>query len=105
MRVTDIKKKEKLNKLSFFFISKTNILDKDKLEEKKKNFCSFPEYIERDELEKIDNQLLFNTVKKYNEEKTKENWNKEFNEFFILKEKKENLTLSDTPDLSRRNKK
>ena len=101
----DIKKKEKLNKLSFFFISKTNILDKDKLEEKKKNFCSFPEYIERDELEKIDNQLLFNTVKKYNEEKTKENWNKEFNEFFILKEKKENLTLSDTPDLSRRNKK
>jgi hypothetical protein len=56
-------------------------------------------------LEKMDNQLLYNTVKKYNEEKTKVGWKNEFSESFVLKEKKESLTISDSPDLSRRNKK
>jgi hypothetical protein len=57
-------------------------------------------------LEKMDNKLLYNTVKKYNEEKTKKkiNWKTEFGESFILKKKKESLTVSDGPDLSRRNK-
>jgi hypothetical protein len=54
----------------------------------------------------MDNKLLYNTVKKYNEEKMKKkiNWKTEFSESFILKEKKESLTISDSPDLSRRNK-
>jgi hypothetical protein len=56
-------------------------------------------------MEKFDNKLLFNTVKKYNEEKTKSNWKSEFNKSFILKEKKGNLKPSDSPDLSRRNRK
>jgi hypothetical protein len=57
-------------------------------------------------LEKMDNKLLYNTVKKYNEEKIKKkiNWKAEFGESFILKGKKESLTISDSPDLSRRNK-
>jgi len=53
----------------------------------------------------MDNQLLYNTVKKYNDEKTKIGWKNEFSENYILKEQKENMTLSDGPDLSRRNKK
>jgi hypothetical protein len=53
----------------------------------------------------MDNQLLYNTVKKYNEEKTKIGWKNEFSDSLILKEKKENLTMLDSPDLSRRNKK
>jgi len=69
----NIKKQEKINKFIYFSSSKANIIKNDKLEENKKTFCTFPEYIERDQLEKIDNQLLFNTVKKYNEEKTKAN--------------------------------
>jgi hypothetical protein len=56
-------------------------------------------------LEKMDNQLLYNTVKKYNEEKTKSGWKHEFTDHYILKENKENLKFSDSPDLSRRNKK
>jgi hypothetical protein len=34
-------------------------------------FGSFSMYVEKKDLEKMDNQLLYNTVKKYNEEKTK----------------------------------
>jgi hypothetical protein len=48
---------------------------------------------------------LFNTVKKYNEEKVKPNWKSDFNKSFVLKEKKDNLKFADSPDLSRRNRK
>jgi hypothetical protein len=68
----DIKIKEKINKLSYFYVSKNKILNEDKLEVMKRNsFCSFSKYINREELEKMDNKLLYNTVKKYNEENTK----------------------------------
>jgi len=70
--MNDVILKEKINKLSFFNDSRNNILKKDNLETiKKSSFCSFPKYIEKNELEKMDNKLLYNTVKKYNEEKTK----------------------------------
>jgi hypothetical protein len=49
--------------------------------------------------------MLFNTVKKYNEEKNTSSWKSEFNKSLILKEKKEGLKSFDSPDLSRRNKK
>ena len=62
-------------------------------------------YIERDEIEKNDNQLLLKTVKKYNEEKQKKTWMKEFDDSLILKENKEDLSIVNGPDLSRRNKK
>ncbi len=45
---------------------------------------------------------MYNTVKKYNEEKTKFGWKHEFSESLVLKEKKENLVINDSPDLSRR---
>jgi len=66
-----IKIKSDTNKLLYFNESKLNIINKDKLQIKKNPFCSFPEYVEKKDLEKMDNQLLYNTVKKYNEEKTK----------------------------------
>jgi hypothetical protein len=105
--INDINLKSKITKLSFFYESKHNIINKDKIEiMKRSSFCSSPKYIEKNELEKMDNKLLYNTVKKYNEEKkTKTVWKNEFIESFILKEKKETLTISDSPDLSRRNKK
>jgi hypothetical protein len=53
----------------------------------------------------MDYKVLFNTVKKYNEEETKANWKNEFSDFFILKEKKEKLTMPEGPNLSNRNKK
>ena len=101
----NIKIKSDTNKLLYFKESKLNIINKDKLQIKKKPFCSFPEYVEKKDLEKMDNQLLYNTVKKYNEEKTKSGWKNEFTDHYILKENKENLKFSDSPDLSRRNKK
>jgi len=105
--MNNINFKEKVNKLSFFNESRSNILNSDKIEILKRNsFCSSPKYIERTELEKMDNKLLYNTVKKYNDgKKTKAIWKNEFVESFILKEKKESLTISDSPDLSRRSKK
>jgi hypothetical protein len=67
-----IKVKNEVNKLSYFNESKKSILNNDKLEEvKKKGFFSFSNYIEKKDLEKNDNQLLYKTVKKYNEKKTK----------------------------------
>lgn len=101
----DVNFKKKINKLYFFNECKKSVMKKEKIEDNKKRFCSFPTYIEKEKLEKMDNKVLFSTVKKYNEEKTKENLKSEFNDFFILKEKKENLRVSDSPDLSRRNKK
>jgi len=72
----------------------------------KKNICkSFPTYIEKDQLEKMDYKILFNTVKTYNEEKTKASWKNEFSDFFLLKEKKEKLKVPEGPNLSNRNKK
>jgi hypothetical protein len=74
LRDTDnnIKIKIETNKLLFFNESKFNIINNDKLEKMKKQaFCSFTEYVEKKNLEKIDNKLLYNTVKKYNNEKTK----------------------------------
>jgi len=101
-----IKVKNEVNKLSYFNESKKSILNNDKLEEvKKKGFFSFSNYIEKKDLEKNDNQLLYKTVKKYNEKKTKLGWKHEFSDVYILKEKKNNLTMADSPDLSRRNKK
>jgi len=68
--MNNINFKEKVNKLSFFNESRSNILNSDKIEILKRNsFCSSPKYIERTELEKMDNKLLYNTVKKYNDEK------------------------------------
>jgi hypothetical protein len=68
--IDDINLKNKINKLSFFYESKNNIINKDKIEIIKRNsFCPSPKYIERNQLEKMDNKLLYNTVKKYNEEK------------------------------------
>jgi len=67
-----IKVKNEVNKLSYFNESKNNIFKKDKLEVIKKNgFLSFSNYVKKQDLEKIDNKLIYNTVKKYNEEKTK----------------------------------
>jgi len=104
--IDNINLKDKMNKLYYFNESKKFILNKDKIEIMKKNsFFSFSKYVERNELEKFDNKLLYNTIKKYNEEKTKVSWKNEFSENFILKEKKNKLTISDSPDLSRRNKK
>ena len=101
-----IKIKNEVNKLSYFNESNNNILKNDNLNIKKKNgFLSFSNYVEKQDLEKIDNKLIYNTVKKYNEEKTKKGWKNEFSDTFILKEKKENLVMADSPDLSRRNKK
>ena len=101
----DISYKKKINKLYFFYNSKNIIIENDTLKEKK-NICqSFPIYIEKDQLEKMDYKILFNTVKTYNEEKTKANWKNEFSDFFILKEKKEKLTVPEGPNLSNRNKK
>jgi hypothetical protein len=74
--MNDIILKERINKLSFFYDSKDIVLKKDKIEiVKRKLFCSLPKYIERNELEKMDNKLLYNTVKKYNEEKIKKKIN------------------------------
>lgn len=102
----DIIIKNKINKLSFLHDSKKIILVKDKIKEvKKKSYNLTSNYIEKSELERFDNKILFNTVKKYNEEKKKPNWNNEFNKSFILKKKKENLRSADSPDLSRRNRK
>jgi hypothetical protein len=101
----DIKNKSKLNKLFFFYESKNNILNKDKLEEKKKAYLSFSKYTEKKKLEKTDNELLYKKVKKYNEEATKAGWKNEFSDVFVLEKKKDNLTMTDSPDLSRRNKK
>jgi hypothetical protein len=68
--IDDINLKNKVNKLTFFYESKHNIINKDKIEIMNRNsFCPSPKYIERNELEKMDNKLLYNTVKKYNEEK------------------------------------
>lgn len=56
-------------------------------------------------MEKIENQYLVKTVKKYNENKTKTNWKNEFNDSFILKNSvKEEITVEKGPDLSRRSK-
>jgi hypothetical protein len=74
LRDTDnnIKIKIETNKLLYFNESKYNIINNDKLDEMKKQaFCSFSEYVEKKKLEKTNNQLLYNTVKKYNEEQTK----------------------------------
>jgi hypothetical protein len=67
----NIKIKSETNKLLYLYDSKKNILNKDNIEGKKKMFGSFSMYVEKKDLEKMDNQLLYNTVKKYNEEKTK----------------------------------
>lgn len=103
----DIKLKTKIGKLSFSYNSKKNILNNDKIYDlKKKSYDNLTiNYIEKKEMEKFDNKLLFNTVKKYNEEKTKSNWKNEFSKSFILKEKKGDLKPLDSPDLSRRNRK
>lgn len=101
----NISYKNKINKLFYFKNAKNSIIENEKLKEKKNICCTFPTYIEKDELEKIDYKVLFNTVKKYNEEETKANWKNEFSDFFILKEKKEKLTMPEGPNLSNRNKK
>jgi hypothetical protein len=70
----DIIIKNKINKLSFLYDSKKNILVKDHIKEvKKKSYNLTSKYIEKSELERFDNKILFNTVKKYNEEKVKPN--------------------------------
>jgi hypothetical protein len=100
----DIKIKKKWNTYNWLKESKKNILNKDNLEEIENTFSNF---IEKDEVEKMDNQKLLNTVKKYNEEKKKGNLVDEFDyeTSLVLKEKKEDLTIISGPDLSRRNKK
>jgi len=104
--IINIKFKSVMNKSLFLNESKKNILNNDKLTEMKKiSIGSFSEYIEKEKLEKTNNQLLYSTVKKYNEEKTKVGWKNEFSETFVLKEKKNNMVSNDGPDLSRRNKK
>jgi len=99
----DIKLKKKLNKYNWLNEYKQNILKEESLKEVVKKKVS--NYIERDEIEKNDNQLLLKTVKKYNEEKHKKTWIKEFDDSLILKENKEDLSIVNGPDLSRRNKK
>jgi hypothetical protein len=70
----DIIIKKKINKLSFLHDSKKNILIRDQIKEiKKKSYNLISNYIEKSELERFDNKILFNTVKKYNEEKMKPN--------------------------------
>jgi hypothetical protein len=69
----NISYKNKINKLFYFKNSKNSIIENEKLKEKKNICCTFPTYIEKDELEKMDYKVLFNTVKKYNEEETKAN--------------------------------
>jgi hypothetical protein len=69
----NISYKNKINKLFYFKNAKNSIIENEKLKEKKNICCTFPTYIEKDELEKIDYKVLFNTVKKYNEEETKAN--------------------------------
>lgn len=102
----DIRIKGKINILSSFHDSNDNIKNNENFSKiKKKLFFAFSTYIEKEKLEKIDNKVLFNTVNKYNEEKTKANWKNEFRDVLILKEKKENMKIGGGPDLSRRQKK
>ena len=93
------------NKTSTLEDSKNSIINRDNLKEvKKEPYVTSPRYVKRNEIEKIDNIATFNSVKKYNEERTKVNWKKEFSDSFVLKEKKGNLNTNNGPDLSRRNK-
>lgn len=100
----DIKIKKKWNAYNWLKESKKNILNKDNLEEIEHTFSNF---VEKEEVEKMDNQKLLNTVKKYNEEKKKGTLVDEFDyeTSLVLKENKEDLTIVNGPDLSRRNKK
>lgn len=96
----NIKINEKLNKNNFFNESKKNIFKKDKLEEMANISLN---YVEKNNMEKIENQYLLNTVKKYNDDKKKINWKNEFNDSFILKNTlKDQIVVEKGPDLSRR---
>jgi len=66
----NIKIKGKINKGNFLNESKKIILNKDKLEEMTNVSLN---YVEKNKMEKIENQYLVKTVKKYNENKTKTN--------------------------------
>ena len=104
--LNDLKMKKNINQINFFLDSKKNIINKDKIKEVKNLSSNLTySYVEKSEIERFDNKMLFNTVKKYNDEKESSNWNSEFNKSFILKEKKEGLKSFDSPDLSRRNRK
>jgi len=50
------------------------------------------------------NQFLFNTVKNYDEDNSSINIKGEFIQSFVLQNKKEDLSVTSGPDLSRRNK-
>jgi hypothetical protein len=68
--MNDIKIKKNINQLTFISDSKKNILNKDKIKEVKKiSYNLTYNYVEKNEIERFDNKMLFNTVKKYNEEK------------------------------------
>ena len=95
----NFKIKKNINKLFFPDDSKNIILNKDRIKEvKKSSFYSSINYINKKELEKFDNQHLFNMVKQYNEEKIKVNLKSEFYDNLILKQKKGNLILSNKSD-------
>jgi hypothetical protein len=86
-------------------VSKNNILNNDKIEESKQNkYNIISVYVNKEKMERLDNKLLYNTVKKYNEDDAKKNLKDEFKDVFIIK-RKGKLIISDGPDLSRRNKK
>jgi len=90
---------KKFDKLNFLNRSTQNILDNDKLEEVKHKSS----YIEKKQVEDIDNKLLLQVVKKYNNQLSNKDWKNEFDDFYIQK-KKQNFNTERGPDLSRRNK-
>lgn len=95
----DLQFDKKFNKLNFLNKSISNILKNDKLDETKSKY----NYIEKKKIENSDNQILLNTVKKYNEGKT--NIIQEFSDVYISRDSKDDWMIKNGPDLSRRNKK
>lgn len=94
----DLQLDKRFNKLDLLNKSTINILNNDKLNEIKQKY----NYIERKKIENTDNQILFNTVKKYNEGKT--NFLNEFSDTYISRDNKVDWDITNGPDLSRRNK-
>jgi len=62
-----------INKIHTFDESKEFIIKKDSLKEVKKEPFATSSFIKKNELDKTDNIAVFNSVKKYNEDKTKIN--------------------------------
>jgi len=95
----DLQLAKKFNKFDLLNKSTITILNKDKLDEIKQKY----NFVEKKKIENTDNQILFNTVKKYNEGKS--TFIKEFSDTYVPVDNKDDWVIKNGPDLSRRNKK